>query len=77
MEGAGAGQALLMPAFVIIVTAQESCRASLREIAAQGFSFGVGGSPPGARAKSAFHSRYGGVNHVAVQQKLLDKSRVL
>jgi hypothetical protein len=43
----------------------------------QGFSFGVRGSLPGARAKGAFLSRYGGVNHAAVQQKVLDKSCVL
>ena len=77
MEGAGAREALLMPAFVITVIAQESCRAPLREIPAQGFSFGVGGSPPGVRAKGAFHSKYGGVNPAAMQQKVLDKSCVL
>jgi hypothetical protein len=27
--------------------------------------------------KGSFHSRYGGVNHVAVQQKILDKLLVL
>ena len=61
MEGAGAREALLMPAFVIIVIARESFRSPLREIPCRGSRLGCAAASPGPGQKVRFTRNMAGL----------------